>query len=117
MSKEGMPVLPLADRLHPFQGKSVGASSVKEFDLRLLGFDNQISPENITADDIRKHAISLRKKAQGDYGINTQTQTALRWALKETGNCIDDQEFNDFLLGGCDFNVILSRRFLKSATS
>jgi hypothetical protein len=110
-------IFPMADRQHPFQDENVDASSVSISHLRLIGFNGEISPENVTADNIRKRAITLRANARGENGINTRTQAALRWALSKTKDCLDDQEFNSFLLDGCDFNIILSRRLLKRTTS
>jgi len=106
---------PVAGRQHPFQDENISTISSKMLDLGLLGFSGP-SLERVTAEEVRRHAISLRIKAQKG-GIDTQTQAALRWALTKTKDCLDDQEFNSFLLDGCDFNVILSRRLLKRTTS
>jgi len=58
---------------------------------------------NSTAEDTRRVAISLRRKME-ESGLDVTTVKALKWALDETRDCIDEREFLWFLLDNQPFD-------------
>lgn len=105
--------IPLDDWALPFKDGTIKPNS-RDYALNLLGFEG-VSPESITAEDIRRRAISIRAKGQGD-GVSIKVEQALSWVLKITNDCLDDSEFADFWMKNENFETILHKRVPEGTT-
>jgi hypothetical protein len=92
----------LDDISFPFTGK-LDAEDEKYLKALLLGADS-------SAEDVRRTAISLRRKFEND-GLDALTVRALRWSLKKTKDTLDDAEFLQFLVNDTPFEQIEADRF------